>query len=356
MRCFARAVRAQRRAPANGARPNRAPSRASAGFTLIELLLVIGLIALIMGIGLGAIMRLDTGDRIALPQVQNTLRAARNWAVARNAPARVRLDKVNGTLRAEGLQVLGTWRFESETLDGAFGIDGVLLGGHLDDHGFHGKALSFSGERSPAKVEFPIHLDPASVLHEGFRVACAVRIDPDGGGALLAIDESVGIDVAENGAVTAWFAPEFQNELGERARGGKVSVTSAPGLVRVGRWAEIEVAYDRRELALDVDRVRAVIYREDAPVWNAEGPLVVSPGRQAFAGAIDDLVFATAQAGETVQLPPKIALAKTTPAEIRFVAGGALDRELHKEPIVLTLEHDDGRTQSVRVNFLGTVE
>lgn len=351
MRVHARAVRVRGRVL-----PSRARARTSAGFTLIELLLVIGLIALIMGVGLGAIMRLDTGDRVALPQVQNTLRAARNWAVARSAPARVRIDKAQGTLRAEGLQVIGTWRFEDESLDGALELDGANLGGHLDEHGFHGKAFSFAGERSPAKIEFAVQRDPASALREGFRIACAVRLEPDGGGALLALDESAGIDVAENGAVTAWFAPEIQNELGEQTRGGRVTIATAPGLLRPGRWSEIEVEYDRREFSLDVDRVRAAVYREDAPVWKAEGPLVVSPGRQAFGGAIDDLVFATVQVGELVQLPVKIKFAKTTPAEIRFVAGGALDRQLHREPIAVTLEHDDGRTQAVRVNFLGTVE
>src|SRR5215207_669808 len=89
--------------------PPRARSAARAGFTLIELLIVTMLIALLLGVGFGALARIDLGERVALSQVHNVLRSAHNWAIARSAPARVRIDPAAGTVRAEGLAILGTW-------------------------------------------------------------------------------------------------------------------------------------------------------------------------------------------------------------------------------------------------------
>jgi hypothetical protein len=45
-----------------------------------------------------------------------------------------------------------------------------------------------------------------------------------------------------------------------------------------------------------------------------------------------------------------------TPAEIVFDAGGGLDREVHREPVRLGLEFDDGRKERIVVNLYGTVE
>jgi len=330
-----------------------------AGFTLVELLLVIALIGVVLGIGLGAIARLDLGEQTALAQVQNTLRAARNHAVAQRAPARVRFDPARNTLQAEGQQTIGTWRFEADHASGAFGLDGAALGGHGDEHGFHGRAWSFVGEGPGARLEFPVHADPACDLRHGFRVACALRVEPEGGGAVLALGESLGLESDESGVVRAWFVPEVVDEHGEPTRGGKLTLASASGLLRPGRWSEVEFAYDRRVFTLSVDRRVAVLVFEDAPVWRAEGPLVLSPARQPWPGAIDDLVLATVRLGEEVVLPGKVQLSAKTPREVLFAPGGALERSAHKEPVEIVLELGGdvaGRTQTARVNLLGTVE
>jgi prepilin-type N-terminal cleavage/methylation domain-containing protein len=97
----------------------------SGGFTLLELLLVTLLLGLLFGIGLGVLSSLDLGKRAALGSVQNVVRAARNSAVARNAPASVRLDAKDGWIRARAAeQVVGTWHFEGERDGGAFDLTG----------------------------------------------------------------------------------------------------------------------------------------------------------------------------------------------------------------------------------------
>ena len=54
---------------------------ARAGMTLIELLIVMMLVALILGVGLGALAGIDTGSGSAVALVNSSLRSANNWAV-----------------------------------------------------------------------------------------------------------------------------------------------------------------------------------------------------------------------------------------------------------------------------------
>ena len=75
--------------------------------TLIELLIVMMLVALILGVGLGALAGIDTGSGPAVALVNSSLRSANNWAVARRAPARVTFDAAANTIYAEGLAVIG---------------------------------------------------------------------------------------------------------------------------------------------------------------------------------------------------------------------------------------------------------
>lgn len=327
-----------------------------AGFTLVELLLVIGILAIVFGLGFGAITRVRIGEQVALSAVQNTLRSARNWAVAQRAPARATFDRATGAMLAQGTRVVGTWRFESEAFEGAFGITGVHFGGNIVERGFRGKALSFAGAPPRSRVEFPLQLDPACVLRDGFEVALAVRQEEDGGGPLLAFGESIGIETDSDGSVHAWFAPEIVDDHGALLRGGKLTVKSDTRALRPGRWAELRLAYDRHELVLEIDHVVCAARREVAPVWKAEGPLVLSPANEAFGGALDDLVVGTVQTGEELRLPARVAFGAKTSSEVRFAPGGALDREKHSEPVVITIEYEDGRTDEARVSLFGVVE
>jgi prepilin-type N-terminal cleavage/methylation domain-containing protein len=326
------------------------------GFTLIELVVVMGVIALLLGAGVGLVARLKVADRAAVGVVENVIRAARNWAVAREAGARVRIDRAAGRIQAFGLSVVGTWHFEALPITGAFGQEGTLLGGELIEDGFTGRALSFVGQPSRSRVEIPAQVDPAFDLARGFSVACAVRVQGDEGGELLQIGDSVGLGVAQGGGVQAWIAPEVVGEDGEPRRGGRVSVATPAGLLRPGRWAQVELQYDRRALRLIVDGAPVARADEDARVWRLEGPLVLSPTSAPFPGAVDALVVAAVAGDEARDLPKGVTFDPATPAEIVFDAGGGLDREVHREPVRLGLEFDDGRKERIVVNLYGTVE
>lgn len=327
-----------------------------AGFTLVELVVVMGIIAILLGVGVGLIARLNVGDRAGVGIVHTVLRSARNWSVARDAPARVRIDAKARTLQAFGLAVIGTWHFESSPVRGAFGVEGVSFGGHIVTDGFTGSALSFVGEPKSSRVQMPVHLDPAYDLSRGFSIRCAIRPERDGGGELLAIGETAGISTGDDGSIRAWFAPVIVSPDGERRRGSRLVLTTNGGLLRPGRWSDVEVQYDQRNLRVDVDGSTVAMLAETAAPWKVEGPLEISPSTTPFPGAIDALVVAAVSGEDLRELPKGIEFATGTPKEIVFAAGGGLDRDVHPEAVRFALTFDDGREEKILVNLHGTVE
>jgi prepilin-type N-terminal cleavage/methylation domain-containing protein len=326
------------------------------GFTLIELLIVMSLIALLLGMGLGVFSSLDMGDRVAVSSVQNVLRSAHNTSVALIAPTRVRIDAKQRTLRAEGLQIVGTWQLEGEPIVGAFGLTGTHYGGRFIDDGFQGRALSFAGEPGRSRVEFPIQNDPSWSFTEGFSVRCAVRTEERASGSLLDLGRAVGIETTSDGAVKAWFVAQRSDDETQEGRGGKVSMSTAAGQITPSRWTRIEIEYDRRVFRILVDGQPAAELGETAPVMRLDGPLVLSPSSAAYPGDVDSLVVASVVASEPFELPDGVTFGKDTPGEIVFQAGGGLDRAFHFEPAKVLLEFDDGRKSTVLVNLSGTVE
>lgn len=327
-----------------------------AGFTLVELLIVMMLVALLLGLGLGVFANLDVGGRVALGSVQNVLRSAHNWAVARIAPARVVLDSAAGTLRAEGHQVVGTWHFEEESIRGALGIDGVRFGGEIVPDGYQGHALSFVGQPAGAHVDFPVQNDPAFDLTQGFSIRFALRPTSGRGGELLEAGRVIAIETSGDGSLKAHFVAQRADLEATGGRGGRVTIATEPGALSANRWSIVELTYDRVHFTLRVDNQIAAYVGETAPVSRAEGPLVLSPSEVAFPGMLDALVVSVVVVDEATELPKGVALAKNSPREIVFQAGGGLDRQIHRDPVRLVLEFEDGRKETVQVNLYGTVE
>ncbi len=330
--------------------------RAGRGFTLVELVAVMAIVVLLLGIGVGLIARLRVADRAAIGIVQNVLRSARNWSVAREAPARVRIDVAGSTIQSFGMNVIGTWHFEDMPIRGAFGSEGLSLGGEIVADGFTGSALSFAGQPPRSRVDIPVQLDPAFDLSRGFSIACAVRLAGQGSGALLEIGESAGLAVNEDGGLRAWFAPVIVQEDGEARRGSRVSLSTDGGFLRPNRWSEIEFQYDRVNMRVLVDGAVVAMLAESTPVWKVEAPLSISPSNAAFPGAIDALVVSAVASEERRALPKSVEFAADAPREIVFASGGGLDRVVHREPVKLNLKFEDGREERILVNLHGTVE
>ncbi len=326
------------------------------GFTLIELIVVMGLLALLLGMGIGMLGSLNPGKRAALGLVQNLVRSARNNAIARSAPASVRLDPATGSITAAGMEVLGTWQFETLGLEGSSGDHGTSRGGTLLDQGYLGKALSFLGAGAGAHAEIPLQENPVFDLREGFMLECALLVEHSRGGRVLDLGTAAGLECRSDGSLRAWFRPEITSTSGVVSAGGLVAADSAPGAWRPGTWMRVEVSYNRRILRLSLDGIELARATADSPVLKLQGPLVIGDPRTPFPGSIDALSISAVVDSATARLPSTVIFAANVPREISFSADGALDRELYNAPVTIGLEYEDGTKARVIVNVYGTVE
>jgi hypothetical protein len=317
-------------------------------------MIVISLIALLLGMGLGIFSHVDLADRVAASQVQNVIRSAHNWSVAREAPSRVVIDAKARTIRAEGLLVVGTWHFE--TFEGAFGIDAAQFGGELVENGFQGKALSFAGQPARSRVDISIQGRSEYDFAHGFGIRCAVRPAGAHGGLLYDVGHCIGLETTDDGAIRAWFTPEKIDELGATSQGGRIPLATDVRMLQPDRWSIVELQYDRSHFRILVDGEPAAEVLESAPVSKIAGPLVLSPGDRAFPGAIDSLVVSVVASEESSELPRGVSFAKGAPEEILFTSNGRLDRARHKELVRFQLEYDDGRFEPIVVNTYGAIE
>lgn len=329
---------------------------ARAGLTLVELLMVMALLALVFGFGVGAISSIDVGGRSAVSLVQTGLRSARNWAIARDAPARVRIDPAAGTLAAEGLAVVGTWHFEEDPPRGAFRLNGTLSGAEITNDGFLGGALSFVGAETEAGYEVAVHEDPAFDLTHGFVIQCALRPEGMSGGRVLALGEAVTVSLEQRNELRIEFAALRVNETGRHVAAGKAVLSTEPGVVPPDRWSRLTVSYDRRRLRAFVEGVPVGELEEDAMVAPIEASMVVGGGRRVWQGAVDSLVISAVAVSDTVELPDGVRFGPDTPEEVVFWPGGGLDRTVHSEPAQVVIDFDDGERVAIRVGLYGNVE
>jgi prepilin-type N-terminal cleavage/methylation domain-containing protein len=332
----------------------RRPARNS-GMTLLELLLVMAILGIVLGGGVGIFASLDFGRRQARGFVKNVLRAAQNSAIARQAPARVHIDRARGVITSEAMEVVGTWRFENQSLEGVSGLGGTASAGVLFvEDGFLGDGLYLSGAPG-VQAEIPIQTDPAFNFRAGFSIECALRRSGAGGGKAVVVGEVAGIDVLNDGRLRGWFMPAVV-EQGEEKQGGRVLVESEPGLAVQDRWVRVKLAYDRSTLTLTADGVPVAAHDETAPVWAIRKSMVLSGKDHPFQGTLDDLVIACVVSSDETPLPDTVRFAPDTPADVWFAAGGGLDPARHPAPVVLTLEFEDGGRESVLVGAYGTVD
>jgi len=326
--------------------------------TLIELLLVMGILAVMLGMGLGTFASLNPGERAAVGLVQNALRTAHNTAVARSAPARVSLDRASGTIVTTGVLMIGTWHFEDHQFRGVDGMDGVLVGWDdaLVEKGYLGRALTFVGAPQGASWEAPVEGDPAYDIRQGFFVELSLRPDEHSSAQLLALGDAFIARVDSNGGVSATLHRRELDAMSVARRGGAVSVETGPGLLRAGRWTVLRFQYDRRAFRILADGVQVAVTYSDVPVWDIRSALVVGGGTRPLRGAVDELVIGAFSGEERAVLPGSVLLTADSPQVVEFVAGGALDPAVHSGPVTIGLEFADGRREDILIGIYGTVE
>jgi len=176
------------------------------------------------------------------------------------------------------------------------------------------------------------------------------------GGRILALGRAVTVTVEARNALKVEFEAMRGTGLGARKAAGKVIMRTPPGSLPPNRWSRLMISYDREQLRVFVEGVQIGEHAEDAHVAPLDDALVVGGGRRVWEGSIDSLVISAVAVSETVQLPQGAKFGAETPRALVFWPGGNLDRTVHAEPVVISIEFDDGVRVPVRVGLYGNVE
>ncbi len=324
------------------------------GATLLEMVVVIGIVALLMGLGVAVLNRTkrDLGLRAAAGQVVSILQAARAAAMAERSPARVEADDKARTVAAAVRRTQGLWHLESDVdlenpprvlpteSEGAYGQNAKLNGG-APAPGAIGKGWRISPPRSilcPDAAAVP----PVRGLH------VELWAKPDDVARPQTVwrkGMSAGLRIEAGGELTGVL---------KTADGQARPVRSSRYKVRPQAWTRLELDYDGRALCLRADG--AEVGRLDGAGWEIipdVSPLEVGAAREGFAGDVDEIRISVYAAPQAFTLPDTVDLAAA--ATIRFDERGKLDPSAHAGPasIVLTTAAE---AIEIRVGILGDMQ
>ena len=332
---------------------------AAAGFTLIEMLVVLSIIAILMGISVGALRHSTPARVLARHALLDALRQAKLFSKQENAPATVRLEAVPDlppTVTAIGKKTVGTWHLEGTDLtgfpQGARG-EGVV---EVED-GVIGKAVELASNAA-SWIDFgksPSFATPYGVACEMF-----VRVVEPRSQSLLAQGRSFVLKCEGDGEVTLQVRLQDKDEKGE-PRDAFASVGSERPVLVPHRWVKIAGIFDGLSLRLTIDDavVGERLLQKPLPyALDKDATLVLGTFDQPGGFAVDEVKWAIFM-GETQELYD---VELTAPRSlVRFGPDGALDPQFHQGPAELKFQIPGDSPEApplvttVRIGVLGDV-
>lgn len=325
----------------------RTDRETQAGLTLLELLVTAGILATLMGLGVGFLRRSD-GLPEAKSAIVGMLRMAALDARTRGLPTEVLLtpgeDGAPATVRARGLdpQFVVTFEPGQRQLDARFS---PTLGGDDVPQGRIGHARRpKEGDQAPA---VRMQLPPEAVdLSDGFALRFDARLLQRGSGTLLRIGTALTVRLDDAGRPQARIAT-----VGEEGRGGgTITLESQQGL-SAARWCTFEIAADGSRAWLAIDgRVVAEKPQQERMRQQKGDQLELAPGGEGFACEVDELQLFAYAFAESQRLPEGALLQKT--ARIAFDTQG---EPVAPPPIELKMV-SDGRLETLRVGPGGVLQ
>ena len=331
----------------------------AAGFTLIEMLVVLSIIAVLMGISVGALRHATPARVLARHSILDALRQAKLFSVPENAPATVRLEAGPDqppTVTAIGKKTVGTWHLEGTDLSG---FPQAARGEGVEDveGGVLGKAVQLASNAA-SWIDF----GKSSSFATPYGVACElfVRVDEPRSQSLLAQGKSFVLRSEGDGEVTLQVRLLDKDEKGE-PRDAFASIGSERPVLVPHRWVKIAGGFDGLSLRLSIDDavVGERLLQKPLPyAMDPDATLVLGSFDQPAGFAVDELKWAIYM-GETQDLRD---VELTAPRSlVRFGPDGALDPQFHQGPAVLQFQipgstpEEPPLVTSVRVGVLGDV-
>lgn len=276
------------------------PHRVAGGFTLIELLAVMSVVTVLMGLGIGFMLRRGSPIEQATAAVRDQVRLAAVTAKSRMAPTEVLLHRHDGgrsQLQVRGLEPVAAWHCEPGERQINDQVRGDVSGTHVP--GRFGMALRPDPDARFAVLRVPTQGSTSWDLGDGFLLRLDLRLEERRACTVAQLGRGFSLSLDDEGTPEVRLALAAGRQQQGATRTAKGSVP-----LPLHRWATLDVVFDGRVLELAVDgrpaasvRAEGVLFQRDADVFE------VSPGQGAVPGLVDEIQLWAYVLAEPVELP-----------------------------------------------------
>jgi competence protein ComGC len=337
------------------------------GITLLEIIIVTSIMAVLMGISIGFISKLNRviGLKAEAARVNAVLRQARNTATTDETETVVRLDPLRNRIHVLRWRTVGQWHFEDDVSQG-FGNDASPNGARLTEDSNGGRfGRCFIFEKGAT-----VNCGNISTFNLRLGLSFEAYVFPFDGEHMIVIQKGKGFICTIEGG---YFCAKLRN-VGQASSGQR----KLP--VPMGRWSNVRMTFDSQNLKVYVNGALGGVFPpvkkkkkkkkkkdgEPEPVKvyefspDEEADLIIGGARGRFRGKIDEVRFAgiTNEDAQELAASVEILADQTTDLEIHFTPSGRLDSTFHDKPvtIVLAARAEKTKKEIITVTLTGMVE
>ncbi len=334
------------------------------GITLIEILIVTSIMAVLMGISIGFISKLNrvVGLKAEAARLDAVLRKARNTASSDETEAVVRIDADRNSVTAFVVRTVGLWHFEDNVTTG-FGNNASVSGPKLS---------SPSGGK----------IGRCFVFQKGDTINC---------GNLHTFNLPLGL------SFEAWVFPADGNPgvICQKGRGFKCGIEGGFFYARLrdvgeaatserrlhvppGMWSHVRLDFDGTRLRVFVNGALGGSFPRDSGASKSqkadrsqeqktfkftpddESDLLIGGEKGQFRGKIDEVRISgiTDEDAEFLSETVQFSIEESTSMEIHFDQSGKLDPEYHEKPVTLVIvsRAEKSKKESITLGMTGVIE
>ncbi len=273
----------------------------SRGFSILELLVVLGLIAVLTGLGMGFLGRGNTDMVVAWTVLRDQVRLAADSAYGSGRPTDLRINQPEDlpvSVQCRILQPVGFWHLEPG--EQPFGALLPRLHGESSPAGRFGACMLPDPEARKTLFTLPTNGQSRFDLRDGFSFRLELRLQERQQMVVARLGRAFRIELS------AELQPKAVVTLADPGPtpGRNILLQGLDQSLPLDRWFSLELLHDGKELSLLVDGVAWARQEAKGHAYQqAEDELEISPADTPVLGAVDEIQLYAYEMGPPRHLP-----------------------------------------------------